>query len=97
MFGINEILSIVILIINIGLIISEYKNKHGKEIFTNVIITLLLVGVSLSNLISIGFSSESIIVTIVYLLNILGAIVYTVLFIYHFFKNRKSNNENNIE
>ena len=97
MFGLNEVLSIVIFIINVCLVISEYKNKHGKEIVTNAIITLLLVGVSLSNLISIGFTNESIIVTVVYLLNIIGAIIYAVLFIFHYFKNRKGTSENNLE
>lgn len=97
MFGLNEILSIVILIINICLIISEYKNTKGKEILTNAIITLLLIGVSISNLVTVGFSAESIIVTVVYILNIIGAIIYTVLFIIHYFKNRnnKDDNQNN--
>lgn len=97
MFGLNEILSIVILIINICLIVSEYKNTKGKEIVTNAIITLLLIGVSVSNLVTVGFSSESIIVTVVYILNIIGAIIYTALFIIHYFKNRnnKDDNQNN--
>ncbi len=86
--GIAEILAIVILIINICLIISEYKNVNGKELITNSIIALLLFGVSISNLVTIGFKVESLIVTIVYCVNTLGACIYTALFIIHYFKNR---------
>ncbi len=96
-FGMNEALGIIILIISIGLLVSEIKTKKAGDLITNVIITLLLLGVSLYNLISIGFKASSIIVTICYCLIILVSIAYTTMYILHYIKFKKSNNEENKE
>lgn len=96
-FGMNEALGIIILVISIGLLVSELKTKKAGDLITNAIITVLLLGVSLYNLISIGFKSSSIIVTICYCLIVLVTIAYTVMYILHFIKFKKAKSEEVIE
>ena len=103
-FGMNEALGIIILVISIGLLVSEIKTKKAGDLITNAIIpkasfiiTVLLLGVSLYNLISIGFKASSIIVTICYCLIVLVTIAYTVMYILHFIKFKKAKSEEVIE
>lgn len=88
-FGMNEALGIIILAISIGILISEIRTKKAGDMITNSIISVLLLGVSLYNLISLGFKANSIILTICYCLIILVTCAYTALYILHFIKYKK--------
>lgn len=90
-FGANEVLAIVILVIGIGLLISELRAKQAGDLVTNAIITILLVGVSAYNLIQLGFKSMSILITVIYLIVIGIVIAYTILFIMHYKMYRTNN------
>lgn len=92
-FGMNEALGIIILVISIGLLVSEIRTKKAGDLITNAIITVLLLGVSLYNLISIGFKASSIIVTICYCLITLVTIAYTAMYVLHYIKFKKAKNE----
>ncbi len=92
-FGMNEALGIIILVIAIGLVISEIRSKKAGDLLTNIIISLLLFGVSIYNLVSIGFKASSIIITICYVIVIILAIIYTVLLILHSLKYKKESSE----
>lgn len=98
-FGLNEVLGIIILVIGIGLLISEIRARQAGDLVTNIVITGLLAGVSLYNLISICFKKESILLTIIYLMVVVVAGAYTTLFILHYKKYKrekdKNQNENN--
>lgn len=100
-FGINEALCVIILVLSIGMILSELKVKRKTDLITNVIIAGLLYGVSIYNLVTIGFSQDSILVTVVYCITICSASVFTILFVYHYKKYSKEeleqNKEENIE
>ena len=92
-FGMNEALGIIILAISIGILISEIRTKKAGDLITNSIISVLLLGVSLYNLISLGFKAGSIILTISYCLILVVTCAYTVLYILHFIKFKKSKEE----
>lgn len=84
--GLNEVLGLIILVIAIGLLISEIRAKQAGDLVTNIVITALLLGVSLYNLITLCFKKESVILTICYLLVVGVSIAYMVLFILHYKK-----------
>lgn len=92
-FGMNEALGIIILVIAIGLVISEIRSKKAGDLLTNIIIGILLFGVSIYNLVSVGFKASSIIITVCYIIVIILAIIYTVLLILHTLKYKKESNE----
>lgn len=92
-FGMNEALGIIILLISCGLLVSELRSKKSGDLLTNVIISLLLLGVSIYNLATVGFTSSSILITVCYIIIILIAIVYTVLFVLHYMKYKNVKDE----
>lgn len=96
-FGMNEALGIIILLISCGLLVSEIRSKKSGDLLTNIIISLLLIGVSVYNLATVGFTNSSILITICYIIIILLAIVYTVLFILHYLKYKKIETEDKPE
>lgn len=90
MFGLNEVLSIIILFISIGLLVAEIKTKKATDLITNIVISCLLLGVSLYNLISIGFSKDSIILSVCYSIVVAISVAYTVLYVLHYKKYKNS-------
>ena len=94
-FGLNEILGIIILVISVFLLISEIRTKKATDMVTNIVIAALLMGVSLYNLIKLGFTKDSIILTITYIIVALIGIAFIILFVLHHFKYKNSTTENN--
>lgn len=88
-FGINEALSVIIFILSIGMVISELKVNKKVDIVTNIIISLLLYGVSIYNLVTLGFSEDSILISVVYCVTLVSSTVFTGLYIYHHIKYSK--------
>lgn len=91
--GLNEVLAIIICIIGILLLISEFKAKQATDLVTNIVISVLLGGVSIYNLILLGFKSSSVILTICYLISLIVTIIYICLFIFHYKKYHKNKTE----
>ena len=85
-FGINEALCVIIFILSLGMVISELRVKKKADLVTNIIISLLLYGVSIYNLATIGFSKDSIFISIVYIVTIVSTSIFTGLYLYHFKK-----------
>lgn len=96
-FGINEALGIIILLISGGLLISELRTKKAGDLLTNVIISLLLFGVSIYNLVTVGFESTSVLITVCYIVVAVIAVVYTVLYVLHYLKYKNPNKEEKVE
>ncbi len=92
-FGLNEVLGLIILVIGVGLLISEIRARQAGDMVTNIVITCLLVGVSMYNLITLCFKKESILLTIIYLIVIGIAIAYTSLFVIHYKKYHNKKDE----
>lgn len=94
-FGLNEILGIIILVISVFLLISEIRTKKATDMVTNIVIAALLMGVSLYNLIKLGFTKDSIILTITYIIVALIGIAYIILFVLHYRKFKNENTQEN--
>lgn len=94
-FGLNEILGIIILVISVFLLISEIRTKKATDMVTNIVIAAILVGVSLYNLIKIGFTKDSIIITVIYIIVSLISIAYIILFVLHYRKFKNENTQEN--
>ncbi len=98
-FGLNEVLGVIILVMSIFLLVSEIRTKKATDLVTNIVIAAILVGVSLYNLIKIGFTKDSIIITVIYIIVSLISIAYIILFVLHYRKfkneNKQENNESN--
>jgi len=93
-FGLNEVLAIIIFVIGLLLLISEIKAKQASDLVTNIIIAVLLGGISIFNLVSLGFRSNSIILTIFYLLVLIICGTYTFFFIKHHLEFKKVDHQN---
>ena len=92
-FGVNEALCCIIFILSLGMVISELRVKQKADLVTNIIISILLYGVSIYNLSTIGFSKDSIFVTVVYIITLISSSVFTGLYIYHYRKFKNVNQE----
>lgn len=88
----NLILSIVILLIAGGLVISEARTKKASDLVSNIFITVLLAGVSIYNMIQLGFNipDYGLPTCIIYVGVLALAIAYAVLFGLHYLKYKKS-------
>lgn len=94
-FGLNEVLGVIILVMSIFLIVSEIRTKKATDMVTNIVIAAILVGVSLYNLIKIGFTKDSIIITVIYIIVSLISIAYIILFVLHYRKFKNENTQEN--
>lgn len=94
-FGLNEVLGVIILVMSIFLLVSEIRTKKATDLVTNIVIAAILVGVSLYNLIKIGFKKDSIIITVIYIIVSLISIAYIILFVLHYRKFKNENTQEN--
>ncbi len=94
-FGLNEVLGVIILVMSIFLLVSEIRTKKATDMVTNIVIAAILVGVSLYNLIKIGFTKDSIIITVIYIIVSLISIAYIILFVLHYRKFKNENTQEN--
>ncbi len=94
-FGLNEVLGVIILVMSIFLLVSEIRTKKATDLVTNIVIAAILVGVSLYNLIKIGFTKDSIIITVIYIIVSLISIAYIILFVLHYRKFKNENTQEN--
>ena len=94
-FGLNEVLGVIILVMSIFLLVFEIRTKKATDMVTNIVIAAILVGVSLYNLIKIGFTKDSIIITVIYIIVSLISIAYIILFVLHYRKFKNENTQEN--
>lgn len=94
-FGLNEVLGVIILVMSIFLLVSEIRTKKATDLVTNIVIAAILMGVSLYNLIKIGFTKDSIIITVIYIIVSLISIAYIILFVLHYRKFKNENTQEN--